>query len=369
MDKKSRKIHALSSNTRTSKKHARAIAFYLPQYYPISENNLFWGKGFTEWTNVTKARSLFRGHRQPNLPSDLGFYDLRVPETRIEQAMLAKNAGIEGFCYWHYWFGDGKRLLERTFEEVLRSGKPDFPFCLAWANESWTGIWHGSPHKTLIKQQYFGDKDYKKHFYALLPAFRDKRYMEIKGKKIFIIYRPNKIPNLKDFISLWQSLAKKNNINGFYFIGCTPTKAKPEFPELDAQLPIDIFDLKKPALHKILDRVRRATHTPRRLRYEEIVKRIEAIQDKEPYVHPLVLSNWDNTPRSGNNGIVLEHATPQEYEKHLHRTIARLKKRFTSPTDRIIFIKSWNEWAEGNYLEPSQQYADRYLRATKKQLG
>ena len=142
---------------------ARAIAFYLPQFHPVPENNEWWGKGFTEWTNVVKARPLFKGHYQPHLPADLGFYDLRLPEVREAQARLAKEHGIEGFCYWHYWFGNGKRILERPFNEVLLSNKPNFPFCLGWANESWTGIWHGNPGKVLVEQQYPGKQDYIEH--------------------------------------------------------------------------------------------------------------------------------------------------------------------------------------------------------------
>src|SRR3954453_14122667 len=143
---------------------ARVIAFHLPQFHPIAENDEWWGRGFTEWTNVAKAQPLFRGHEQPRLPADLGFYDLRVPETRKHQAALARAAGIEGFCYWHYWFGNGRRILERPFAEVLEAGEPDFPFCLAWANQSWTGIWHGNPKSVLMHQEYPGREDEAAHF-------------------------------------------------------------------------------------------------------------------------------------------------------------------------------------------------------------
>ena len=174
----------------TKQPKARVLAYYLPQFHPIPENDEWWGKGFTEWTNVGKAKPLFPGHYQPHVPADLGYYDLRVPETREAQAQMAREYGIEGFVYWHYWFGNGKRLLERPFNEVLESGKPDFPFALAWANETWSGFYHGlrDEKQILIEQTYPGEEDYIAHFNALLPAFKDKRYITCDGKPIFVIY-------------------------------------------------------------------------------------------------------------------------------------------------------------------------------------
>ena len=170
------------------KTKTRAIAFYLPQYYPTPENDEWWEKGFTEWTNVTKALPIFPGHHQPNLPSELGFYDLRIPEVREQQADLARNHGIEGFCYWHYWFGNGKRILDRVFKEVLESGKPDFPFCLAWANETWKGVWHGLGDKPLAEQTYPGIKDYTAHFHEVLRACQVSRYIRVYNRLLFMNY-------------------------------------------------------------------------------------------------------------------------------------------------------------------------------------
>ena len=189
----------------------RLIAYYLPQYHPIPENDAWWGNGFTEWTNVAKAKPLFRGHYQPHIPADLGFYDLRVPEVREAQAALAREAGIEGFCYWHYWFG-GKRLLERPFDEVLASGKPDFPFCLAWANASWTGIWYGADDRILQEQTYPGLEDHRAHFEALLPAFKDPRYIRVDGKPLFMIFQP--VDLSADVIAFWQQLALAAGLPG-----------------------------------------------------------------------------------------------------------------------------------------------------------
>lgn len=202
---------------------ARVIAFYLPQFHPTVENDKFWGKGFTEWINVAKAKPLFRGHNQPRIPADLGFYDLRMPEIREEQAKLAKEAGIEGFCYWHYWFGNGIQTLERPFNEVLESKEPDFPFCLGWANHSWTTkTWDKGKSKSddtmIFEQKYPGVEDYKKHFYEILPALKDKRYITVDGKPLFYIWDPNNLPNPKEFINLWKKLAYKNGLQGMYFI-------------------------------------------------------------------------------------------------------------------------------------------------------
>ena len=205
-------------------KKYRVIAFYLPQYYPIAENDETWGKGFTEWTNVAKAKPLFKGHYQPRVPADLGFYDLRVPEVREAQAQMAREAGIEGFMYWHYWFGNGKKLLDRPFKEVLESGKPDFPFCLAWANHSWTTkTWTTTKqfqkNKMIVEQLYPGKEDFINHFNAVLPAFKDKRYLTVDGEPIFLIYEPLTIPNTKEFIKLWKELAIENGLKGIHFIG------------------------------------------------------------------------------------------------------------------------------------------------------
>lgn len=204
----------------------KVIAFYLPQYHPTAHNNEWWGEGFTEWTNVAKAEKYFRGHYQPKVPADLGFYDLRVPEVREKQVKLAKLAGVNAFCYYHYWFGNGLRELERPFDEVLKSGKPDFPFCLCWANETWARkFWNKdgavAGRDILAAQTYLGIDDYRAHFENVLPAFKDKRYVRIDGKPVFMIYKPLDFKDVKNFISLWNQWAKENGLLGVYFIGYT----------------------------------------------------------------------------------------------------------------------------------------------------
>ncbi len=194
----------------------RVIAFYLPQFHPVPENDSWWGKGFTEWTNVAKAEALFAGHFQPRLPGELGFYDLRLPEVREAQAQLAQSAGVEGFCYYHYWFA-GKQLLERPLKEVVESGSPALPFCICWANQTWSGIWHGNSGKILIEQTYPGATDDEAHFMSLLPAFRDPRYIKIDGRLSFTFFRPKERPNSRAFFDQWQRLASIHGLSGFHF--------------------------------------------------------------------------------------------------------------------------------------------------------
>ena len=347
----------------------RFIAFYLPQFHPIPENDKWWGKGFTEWTHVKRARPLFKGHYQPRQPGELGYYDLLDSEVRKKQARFAKKYGIEGFCYWHYWFGGGKRLLERPFQEVLKSGEPDFPFCLAWANDSWTGIWHGCPDRVLIKQTYPGMQDYKKHFYSALSAFQDSRYLKVNGKPIFLVYKPDQIPDSVQFIRLWRNLAQREGLKGIYFIAIFVNR-----PVWDPKkLGYDAFTITN--LGKIARFGGKRAKKPRRngglldmprhiYLYKNAVKYfIENLPKGAPY-YPTVIPNWDNTPRSGLDGIVLHDSRPGLFKEQVEQARNRILHRL--PDERIIFIKSWNEWGEGNYLEPDQKFGLGYLEALKE---
>ena len=354
------------------------IAFYLPQYHPIPENDIWWGKGFTEWTNVAKAAPLFKGHYQPHLPADLGYYDLRVPEVREQQANLAREHGIEGFCYWHYWFA-GKRLIERPFAEVLESGKPDFPFCLAWANDTWTGIWYGAPDKILMEQTYPGEEDFINHFYAVLPALKDERYIRVDGKPVFVVYRPENLPDPQSFVELWQDLAVKNGLKGIYFLGV----AYPDWDYKSRGFDGIIFDSFVPIMTIMREKYKKTitgfiTSLTRRilLRMKNLSKTLPWVYSYKDFVdaglptisvdlnqYPLIFPNWDNTPRSGTNGLVLEGSTPDYFTKQLLEAISQVRGR--EPEKQIIFIKAWNEWAEGNYLEPDQKFGMAYLDAIK----
>lgn len=358
----------------------RPIAFYLPQYYPIPENDQWWGKGFTEWTNVSKAKPLFPGHYQPKLPSELGFYDLRVPEVREQQAQLAKEYGIEGFCYWHYWFGNGRRILERPFNEVLESGKPDFPFCLAWANESWTGIWHGLTNEVLMEQLYPGIDDYINHFNFLIKAFTDKRYLRIDDKPIFVVYRPDAIPDLHVFVDTFQQQAKANGLKGIYLIATNvPLQWNAAEKGFDAITPSNHDKLAYVKSDSGLKNFYRQQINRRRVSkmykglfkkpthvydYNEAMKWFVRDDPSNSLVYPMVIPNWDNTARSGINGFVLHNSTPELFKQVMKKAIQKVED---FPDDqKVVFIKSWNEWAEGNYLEPDRKFGRKYLEVIKE---
>jgi lipopolysaccharide biosynthesis protein len=368
---------------------ARVIAFYLPQFHPIPENNQWWGPGFTEWTNVSKARPLFPSHRQPRLPADLGFYDLRVPEVREAQAALARDAGIEAFCYWHYWFGHGRRILERPFEEVRDSGKPDFPFCLAWANQSWTGIWYGTPNKTLMEQTYPGRADEEAHFRWAQKAFDDPRYVRVDGKPVFVIFAPHDMPSTESFIEHWRELALAAGYPGIYFVGISNRYMKGLDRYLDPILdPFDAVTLLVPQdyvskrgrerqgelrirwkelnVGKLNPYKPERWQRPMRIDYAEVVA--HALEDMPPgerYL-PSVLPGWDNTPRSKFRGVVYEGETPELFRKYMEKAVAKVANH--SAQHRIVFIKAWNEWAEGNYLEPDSVTGHAYLDAVRSVL-
>lgn len=349
------------------------IAFNLPQFHPIPENDEWWGKGFTEWTNTAKAKPLFAGHYQPHVPADLGFYDLRLPEARKAQADMARAYGIEAFCYYHYWFA-GKRLLERPVNEILESGEPDFPFCLCWANDTWSGIWHGTPKKILVEQTYPGYDDYKAHFDYLLKAFSDRRYLTIDGKPLFVVYQPYHMPDPKYFAELFRELAEKAGLKGLYLIAMnTPKGWVPADFGFDASIGTRLPQLRKllwvprrnpvkRIYHKYLNIVGKPTiHS-----YEKIM--LEMFYESRPGAisYPCVVPNWDNTPRSGSNGLVLHGSTPELFRQHLRKAIDMVRDEHFE--HKLIFIKSWNEWAEGNHLEPDLRFGTGYLDVVKEEL-
>lgn len=355
----------------------RFIAFYLPQFHPIPENDIWWGPGFTEWVNVAQARPLFRGHEQPHIPADLGFYDLRLPETREKQAELAREAGIEAFCYWHYWFGNGKQLLERPFNEVLESGKPDFPFCLAWGNHTWSKKqWEPkNPEKdvVLIEQTYPGVEDYTNHFYSLISAFKDKRYLKVDGKLFFIIYNPMGFEDLPTFIRVWRRLALENGLNDFFFVATdSDCRWKDKIIEkgVDAVYDNNVLNIHhhQSSIQKILFQIQRSVlKKPTTFRYKDAIRYMITDNAKRRDVIPTIAANWDHSPRSAHKGMILTDCAPKYFQQVAEWAIEAVKDK---PKDeQIILIKSWNEWGEGNYLEPDLKYGHGYLLALRSAIN
>ena len=352
----------------------RLIAYYLPQFHPIKENDLWWGKGFTEWTNTAKAKPRFPGHYQPHVPAELGFYDLRVPEARRAQAALAQAYGIEGFCYYHYWFGNGRRLLERPFNEVLASGDPDFPFCLCWANETWSGIWHGSPNRILMQQEYPGPDDDQKHFETLLPAFKDPRYICVDGKPVFLVYRPFDLSDPVATIARWRAMAAQAGLPGLHFVGIYRVgSANPEDLGFDASIynrnpPLRGWETWRNPVKLLANFCLKKLGVPTIYRYEKAASYF--VPDSLPKTrYPSVVHAWDNSPRSGVNSLVIHGSTPELFRKVLRRAFD-LTRQTAAPRDgRLVFLKSWNEWAEGNHLEPDLRDGYGYLEAIRSELA
>ncbi len=354
----------------------RLIAFYLPQYHPIPENDQWWGRGFTEWTNVTRGRPQFRGHYQPHLPADLGFYDLRLPEVRQAQADLAREYGVYGFCYYHYWF-NGRRLLERPFQEVLESGKPDFPFCLCWANEKWTREWDGLSDHVLLEQEHSLEDD-RRHVRWLADVFADKRYIRVDGKPLFLVYRALLLPKPRETTALWREEAHKRGI-GELLLGRVES-----FPDEQTDPREQGFDVavefqpdwarlgwlqrrgafwRAAAAVGLASKAYQANYV---FNYAAIVRAMVEKGDPAYPRFPCVMPSWDNTARARTRpATIIKGAAPELYERWLTAVVARARRR-TGP--RVVFVNAWNEWGEGNHLEPDQRFGRGFLEATRRAL-
>ena len=347
----------------------RLIAFYLPQFHPIPENDEWWGRGFTEWRSVAAADPLFAGHYQPHIPGELGFYDLRLAETRAAQAELAAAHGIHGFCYYHYWFS-GRQLLERPFQEVLHTGEPHLPFALCWANDPWSRRWDGREDELLVRQEYSADDDLA-HVRALLPALADKRAIRIDGRPIFLVYRAQHLPDPRRTTDVWRSEITRAGLPGVYLIAVETAW------DLGWDATLVGFDAKvlfQPQFGWLMSNAaKHGASLPIAGQEELQVYDYSRVRDLAATISSVayrryesVVPGWDNTPRVGGRAVILDNATPDAYEEWLRGAVARA--RHEPLEHRVVFINAWNEWAEGCYLEPDRRHGRAYLEATRRAL-
>lgn len=356
------------------------IAYYLPQFHPIAENDEWWGKGFTEWTNVGKAKPLYKGHYQPRVPADLGYYDLRIPSVREQQAQLAREAGVGGFCYWHYWFGPGKQLMNEIIDEVAATGSPDFPFCLGWANESWyKKMWdkNSNEDRLLIEQTYGGESDYRAHYEYVRTLFQNKNYIRIDGNPFFLIYKPEQFADVELFIQLWNKWVKEDGIaDKVYFVanieyhwhreqwiskGFSAITPMPNF-----RLHRD-YMLKHGMKHRFKEMVRKQKRLPLRISLEDVNKNIIfEDSDYDDALIPFLFPQWDHSPRSANSfrSFIVE-STPEMFKQQAQIVLQCVMKK----NNKVVMLKSWNEWAEGNYMEPDIVYGKAYINALAQVLS
>lgn len=365
----------------------RALAFYLPQYHRVPENDRFWGPGFTEWHNVVRARPRFRGHAQPHIPADLGFYDLRLGETRAAQARMAAQAGLSGFCYYHYWFA-GHRVLHRPFDAVLADKTPDFPFMLCWANENWTRAWDGGSRKVLLAQNYSED-DTKAHAHHLARAFGDPRYIRIHGRPVFAVYNTDDLPCAAKWTETFRNTSLNNGFNP-YLIRVERyldrDQRAPATLGFDADLEFQPFSRSFRRFQQTRPDLKR--HPARRLQHR-VIKTLQNAHPKRTFdthhdmaaftafdinqsapaytCFPGVCPSWDNSARRPpGKAIIFRNSTPQLFADWT----AAKARAFQPPTgdENLFFVNAWNEWAEGNHLEPCQKQGHGWLDALAKGL-
>ena len=362
------------------KSTVKILAFYLPQFHPIPENDAWWGKGFTEWTNVVSARPRFSGHNQPHLPGDLGFYDLRLLETRIAQAELAQKYGVYGFCYYHYWF-NGKLLLDAPLKSVLSSSKPDIPFCICWANENWTRAWDGLDRQVLIKQEY-SCQDSLRHIEHLIPIITDMRYIRVNNKPLILIYRPDIIPNLSALLSLWRKVAQHSCPSGIYLAGVMNNfsgMTEQQYLEAGFDAVIDFqpnrSDFPKPKALKskiknilqyylpdrVYQKIKLSITANNIVNYQEMVLNIQNKKWPIEYTKfPCVFPSWDNSARR-KSATIIQNADYNLFSQWLITSIQNVKKY--NIQEQLVFINAWNEWAEGCHLEPDKVNGHGFLKA------
>jgi lipopolysaccharide biosynthesis protein len=349
----------------------RCIAFHLPQFHPIPENDAWWGEGFTEWRNVAAARPLVPGHDQPHLPADLGFYDLRLPEARAAQAELAQGYGIDAFCYYHYWF-TGRQVLQRPVEEIVASGEPDFPFCLCWANEDWTRAWDGRSGQVLL-QQHYSDADDIAHIRHLLPILADRRYLRVGGRPMLLVYRTELMPDPRRTAELWRNEAVRAGLGDLYLV-----RVESFVADLDpASIGFDAALEFAPDWRRVRvgpwSRLRRLAASAglqpagyrhhRFADYEEVAAAMLAKTEPAYRRIRCAAPGFDNSPRRRKDALILTGSTPAAYGQWLQQLLEQEAARPVPGDEKLVFVNAWNEWAEGNHLEPCQRWGRGYLEA------
>jgi lipopolysaccharide biosynthesis protein len=340
----------------------KLIAFYLPQFHTIPENDAWWGKGFTEWTNVTKAKPLFDGHYQPHLPTDLGFYDLRIQSVRREQIRMAKEYGIEGFCYHYYWFS-GKRLLHQPLDDMLADPGSDIPFCLCWANENWTRRWDGAEREVLIAQRYLPE-DALEFIKSVAPFLCDPRYIRSKGNPLLIVYCPQRLPEPQKTVAVWREHCRSIGL-GEIHICAALTYGNEDYAQYGFDSGVEFPP------HNNSTCVNVAASIPFHdafsgnvIEFPDIARTYLQRRYENSNVFRTVTPSWDNTARTGNRAVIIIGGTPENYEFWLAEAIRHTRNDFPDE-ERFVFINAWNEWAEGCHLEPDRRFQRRFLEATK----
>ena len=362
----------------------KTIAFYLPQFHEIPENDEWWGKGFTEWVTVKKARPLFKGHNQPEVPLNDNYYCLLDSYVQEDQSKIALEHGVDAFCYYHYWF-DGKLLLEKPMENMLNNQNIKISFCVSWANESWARTWDGQDKKILIRQNN-NEKEsaWETHYKYLSKFFKDPRYLKEKNKPIILIYKPHLISNINEMVAFWNKLALKDGFDGLFWGFQHPTASNNgsvlelfdfgvEFEPLytDAEMEgertrlhgLDRFFYgvihPKWLMSKLKKKIQKM---PSIREYDEVWRRILTRVPKTEKMCPGAFPSWDNTPRKGSNGICFYGATPEKFKGYLAEQYKRAQRVYHS---NYMFINAWNEWGEGAHLEPDKNNQYGYLEAVK----
>ncbi|MCQ2531695.1 MAG: glycoside hydrolase family 99-like domain-containing protein [Saccharofermentans sp.] len=347
----------------------KLIAFFLPQFHTFPENDEWWGKGFTEWTNTKKSVPLFKGHNQPRTPLNDNFYCLLDEETQEWQSKLAVENGIYGFCYYHYWF-NGKMLLQKPMEIMLKNPNIKNRFCVSWANESWARTWDGQEKQYLIKQVYGGQEDWEAHLQYLLPFFQDERYIQIDGKPLMLLYTTSRIKDCDEMVKYWNERIKEYGFKGIYIVETLNAYQKePVLENSSAEIYFEpaytiAYDLKKQNIFAKMRRfilaksgIGNVLKFDARVAFKYIATR--SYKSKKT-AYAGTFTDWDNTPRKGRKGTVMTHNSPKLFEENLNALVNR------DDIGDFIFVNAWNEWAEGAYLEPDTHNEYKYLEICKK---